>query len=79
MKVNIQLLVKHLQDKMYAEMAEKRQTFGLRYFAEVIGTSAPTLSRIIKGGESEIKLATFINIVVYIGGKTDDYLIMEYQ
>jgi len=75
MKVDNQLLVKHLQDKMYAEMAEKKQTFGLRHFAKIIGTSSATLSRVINGGKME--LDTFSAIVKYTGGKMDDYLITD--
>lgn len=79
MKVDNAKLVKHIQDKMYAEMADKRETFGLRYFGKQIGISAPTLSRVLSNGDSKIELTTFVSLVNWLGQKSDDYLIMEHQ
>lgn len=74
MKVNNILLAEHLQNKMYSEMAEKRQTLGLRHFAEQIQVGHSTLSRAIKG-EKTIELTTFLNIVDWLQGDVNDYLI----
>ena len=79
MKVDSVKLVKHIQDKMYAEMTEKRKTLGLRYFGDQMGISAATLSRVLTNSDSETKLTTFCSIVNWLGKSSNDYLIMEYQ
>ena len=65
-------LLQAINDKMFFEMGARMKKLGLRFFAEEIGISTPTLSRVINGSDPE--LSTLESICDWLKRPITDFL-----
>jgi transcriptional regulator with XRE-family HTH domain len=58
--MNKELIVEAIRDKMFTIMAEEKKKFSDTYFAEQMGLSKATLSRILNFKEIDLKNAILV-------------------
>jgi len=70
--MNKELIVQAIRDKMFTIMAEEKKKFSDTYFAEQMGLSKATLSRILNFKPTE--LDNLVKVCKWLGRPIDDFI-----
>lgn len=73
MELKREIFTEAINNKMHTIMFDRKEKLGLRHFAEEIGVSLATLSRVLNKPESPIELKTMSAICNWLDKPISEY------